>query len=403
MMLKHCIAFAFFLLFLKCPAQTTFVHPSSFGVSYSVTDFKNKAVFGNLKKMDAGVSIHYIKGINNNLDLQFCVNGAFPDSISKSSMNTGKKQFLLQADLGLRIRPSETRRQVQPYLVTGAGSAFVSSKIHPYIIIGPGVQFKFHDLYLLTNAQYRKPVTNQLNNHLYYSIGLAGQLSKGKIKKRIVNPITVVAVPLAKDSDGDGLLDSIDACPLQPGIIKFNGCPDTDNDGIQDKEDHCPLIFGYSRYYGCVVPDTDKDGINDEEDSCINVLGLIQNSGCPAITANKIRSLEKAASNIYFETGSSVLLSQSFAALDTVINILNEYPLYNLIIEGHTDNVGAKEANQILSERRAKAVYDYLAKSIAVERLANKGFGFTMPVADNNTVDGRAKNRRVVLKMAIKE
>jgi outer membrane protein OmpA-like peptidoglycan-associated protein len=64
-------------------------------------------------------------------------------------------------------------------------------------------------------------------------------------------------------------------------------------------------------------------------------------------------------------------------------------------IGGHTDNVGDKKSNQILSENRAKAVYDYLiANEIAKERLTFKGFGDSMPIDDNNTEAGKANNRR---------
>jgi len=67
---------------------------------------------------------------------------------------------------------------------------------------------------------------------------------------------------------------------------------------------------------------------------------------------------------------------------------------------GHTDNVGSKSSNQILSENRAKAVYSYLIeKGIVVERLSSKGYGDTKPIADNASEKGRAENRRTEFKI----
>ena len=69
-------------------------------------------------------------------------------------------------------------------------------------------------------------------------------------------------------------------------------------------------------------------------------------------------------------------------------------------MSGHTDNVGDKKSNQLLSENRAKAVYDYLVKNgIPADRLTTKGYGDTQPIANNDTEAGRAENRRTEFKV----
>jgi OmpA-OmpF porin, OOP family len=69
------------------------------------------------------------------------------------------------------------------------------------------------------------------------------------------------------------------------------------------------------------------------------------------------------------------------------------------VIEGHTDSNGSAEYNQDLSERRAKAVREYLvSKGVAGSRLTAEGVGETRPIADNTNAEGRAQNRRVVLR-----
>jgi outer membrane protein OmpA-like peptidoglycan-associated protein/tetratricopeptide (TPR) repeat protein len=99
--------------------------------------------------------------------------------------------------------------------------------------------------------------------------------------------------------------------------------------------------------------------------------------------------------NIFFETGSALLLSTSNVELERLSELLRETPTLRIQINGHTDNVGNDADNQKLSEARAKAVYDTLmSKGITAERLRFKGFGESKPVQSNDTQEGRTLNRR---------
>ena len=99
--------------------------------------------------------------------------------------------------------------------------------------------------------------------------------------------------------------------------------------------------------------------------------------------------------NIFFETGSATLLPISTNELEKLLKLLQSQKELSIQINGHTDDVGAEEANQKLSENRAKAVYDWLiAKNIDPERLAYKGFGENQPIDTNETAEGRKNNRR---------
>ncbi|WP_445454435.1 OmpA family protein [Flavobacterium sp. 25HG05S-40] len=105
--------------------------------------------------------------------------------------------------------------------------------------------------------------------------------------------------------------------------------------------------------------------------------------------------------NVLFETNKSVLLPSSFASLDKLASQLEQNSLMKIEVRGHTDNVGNTSKNQTLSEQRAKAVLDYLvAKGIEANRLSNKGFGSSVPIASNDKEEGRQKNRRVEFLMA---
>lgn len=101
--------------------------------------------------------------------------------------------------------------------------------------------------------------------------------------------------------------------------------------------------------------------------------------------------------DIYYETNDFSLTQESKMLLALFIEFLKENPTVKVEIQGHTDDIGRDADNLLLSERRAKSVYEYvIAQGISANRLRYKGYGETMPIADNSTAEGRAKNRRTV-------
>lgn len=205
------------------------------------------------------------------------------------------------------------------------------------------------------------------------------------------------------DTDGDKIPDKDDACPNEAGLAQFQGCPDTDGDGLPDKDDICPREAGLRELQGC--PDKDGDGVADKDDACPEVPGLKDNKGCPA---NKIEEdkLAAIASEIQFETGKATIKRQSFPMLDELAQLMIKYNEAKIQVEGHTDNVGNKQANKQLSQRRANAIKNYLVKKgIKPERITAIGFGDERPKdgstdikAANRTPEQRAANRRVEIK-----
>lgn len=102
--------------------------------------------------------------------------------------------------------------------------------------------------------------------------------------------------------------------------------------------------------------------------------------------------------NVFFETDSFTLKPQSYIELDRVADFLHRNPQVMIEISGHTDNMGRPEYNRQLSEKRAKSVYDYLLmKNVSAYRLSYAGYGDSRPIADNDTEEGRRKNRRTEL------
>ena len=104
--------------------------------------------------------------------------------------------------------------------------------------------------------------------------------------------------------------------------------------------------------------------------------------------------------NIFYQTDRYQLEKSSIGELERIFLFLAQNPKVRIEISGHTDNTGSEQYNKTLSENRAKAVAEYLiGKGIAADRIVAKGYGFDKPVADNQSEEGRAKNRRTELKI----
>jgi outer membrane protein OmpA-like peptidoglycan-associated protein len=206
------------------------------------------------------------------------------------------------------------------------------------------------------------------------------------------------------DNDADGILDAADGCPLvvedKDGFEDNDGCAETDNDGdgIADADDKCPTVAGKVELAGCPIVDADLDGVADAEDSCPNEPGTPELKGCKSkplvqISGAKIELVER----VYFETNKDVILPQSFTLLENVASVIKSHPeITTILVEGHTDDKGADDKNLALSQKRAEAVMQFLINhGVEKTRLQAKGFGEQVPIADNQTSEGRATNRRV--------
>lgn len=213
------------------------------------------------------------------------------------------------------------------------------------------------------------------------------------------------------DGDNDGVCDDVDDCPnTAPGVaVNARGCDlvihpcdgrggDEDDDGVCGDMDNCPntLPGTVVDANGCpvrevvedVCPDMDSDGVCDDSDDCPNtpMSAGVNARGCWIIE------------NLLFDYDKSVIRPKYYADLDEVVRILKENPYLNIEIQGHTCNIGSQKYNKPLSDRRAKAVVDYLTKKgIPAERLQWMGYGLLNPAASNKTEEGRELNRRVEL------
>ena len=136
--------------------------------------------------------------------------------------------------------------------------------------------------------------------------------------------------------------------------------------------------------------DSDNDGVCDEADKCPGTPAgtKVDSVGCP---------LEQTL-KLLFDFDSAELRPESLTELERVVKFMGDVPFAKAMVEGHTDSVGTEEYNQALSDRRAKAVFDYLSsRGVDPARLSSIGHGELKPIADNTTAEGRQLNRRVML------
>jgi OmpA-OmpF porin, OOP family len=244
-------------------------------------------------------------------------------------------------------------------------------------------------------------------------------LPKDTTRVRFTGEVDPGKPPPDKDTDNDGFPDTIDACPQQAedgqDPLPGDGCPvtsDRDGDGIVDLQDKCPDdpedLDKLKDEDGCPETDADGDGVPDVRDACPSTPGIEQGDpkrdGCSAAPKKLVfeegKGELKLLEPVQFETGTAEIKSASFSLLDEVVSVLLDNPEIRMSVLGHTDNRGGAAYNRELSQRRAQAVVKYLTdKTIPVERLEAKGFGPDRPVATNETVEGRAQNRRVEFKV----
>jgi outer membrane protein OmpA-like peptidoglycan-associated protein len=151
--------------------------------------------------------------------------------------------------------------------------------------------------------------------------------------------------------------DDEDSCKTTPGVIRYHGCPipDSDNDGVNDEEDSCRDVPGSKNYHGCPIPDSDHDGLNDEIDKCPYEPGPADNYGCPVVKAGIVKIEQIVAANVMFKSNNANLTRNSYPAIKELADSMKTNPDLNLLIEGHTDNLGGDIQCKTLG-RRANAV-----------------------------------------------
>jgi large repetitive protein len=381
--------------------------------------------------------------------------GLFPRAIVDYAFAKGTR---LSAQAGYRVRPRSVllRTEINDTIVFGVGADVPLDAQRVWHVLGE-VSAEVSVLASDTLGKSETPLEAILGGRVFpgggfmaeAGLGIGMNAGLGTPDYRLILAATYRSPPPPpdKDSDGDGLLDSRDACPMQPedkdrfedadgcvdpdddkdGVLDVqdacrvvpedkdafedaDGCPDPDNDkdGLLDVNDGCPNqpedTDGFEDADGCPDPDNDKDGLLDPDDACPEQAEdkdfFEDADGCPEPGAPRVKlTCDKIEikDSVFFDTNSDRIQERSFKLLDEVVTVLEAATyITKLRVEGHTDSVGNDKKNLDLSKRRAASVRTYLVEhGVDAARLESDGFGESKAVADNKAAEGRAQNRRV--------
>jgi outer membrane protein OmpA-like peptidoglycan-associated protein len=398
--------------------------PASIALKASILNFKKTPLTEGLTVSTPAVGLQFFKGITPRLDAVVNMDISslkYPYYVSLKEPKATSNSVYAALDTRVHLKLGNDNKSLLPYAILGLGVAKDAANFTAYAPMGLGLQFKakqgsFLNIFGTHNAEATKLTKMHMNYGVSYSFPL-----KLKEKKAIALPTAPIQVDqdddgvsnenddcpersgLLKykgcpvpDEDGDGINDENDKCPNAEGSVQYRGCPvpDTDKDGIPDDKDDCPTVAGLPGYKGCAIPDTDKDGLNDELDQCPTIAGIAGNNGCEDLQPK----LNNIAAALKFDIGQVNIANKLLLGLDSLVQIMAQYPTTKLLITGHTDNTGTRKINEPLSLLRAKKIQAYIVKKgLAVDRTSILGMADTQPIASNDTNKGRAQNRRVDL------
>lgn len=324
-----------------------------------------------------------------------------------------------------------------PFLAAGAGAARISpdglgDDTDFLFAYGGGFKFFFNEsVAMRLEARHILDLNDedvQRDDDLVHNLSLVAGLTfqLGRDRQEIVEYESVTEVVEEKaepeeiveviepepvipaDSDNDGVVDGLDHCPETPAgtIVNDKGCEepvmfvDTDGDGVSDALDNCPgtPLNVEVDVRGCPLPDTDSDGISDQDDRCpgTDPQFPVDQYGCPELT----EELKIAGLVIEYATSQTGFSEEAAKELRLLAAKVGTTKAGNLIVEGHTDNIGSETYNIKLSQQRAEKVRLTLIDEFGVdpERVIARGYGPFEPVATNSTQEGRQQNRRVVVR-----
>ena len=326
---------------------------------------------------------------------------AADSEVGDDRVAAGDDAAALGFGLGIRVRPME--KEIVPtrglWLSSAIGGAATGSFTRPMINFQAGYDFELSGkigwgpvlgLYRVfqPNSRLRPEDANVVlvGVHgvlsLFGSGGSKSQASSEELGELVEEedgsvPVGLLSDPQPGDRDRDGLDDGPDQGLDEP----------EDVDGFDDQDDR---------------PDADGDGVKDFDDHCPNepetVNGFEDDDGCP--DSKKARLVGKEIvleSRIRFDTNRAVVLPESYELLSAVAQLIMGHLEFDEVsIEGHTDARGLSQHNQELSERRARAVKDFLVEAgVNPDRLSVVGFGESRPRNSEGDGESHGANRRV--------
>lgn len=278
-------------------------------------------------------------------------------------------------ELGMNVITSfNTQGNFSPYLIAGAGYLGTETELGtsdngPSGTAGLGMKVRFGDSPWSLRAEWRMRHAFGGDNSYTDQLGSIGvrYAFGGASESVTASAFTGSEATTESDSDGDGVVDSQDACPNSPSGIPVNPA-------------------------GC-LQDIDQDGVADERDQCAGTAAgvKVDGNGCDIV---ELSPAELKAVNFALE--SAVLSADTKRSLDSSASLLSKNADVRIEIGGHADSSGPEDYNMKLSQRRAEAARGYLQNAgVDTARMTVRAYGESQPIATNETALGRATNRRV--------
>lgn len=178
------------------------IRPSSFGVSFSLTDYTtaqrirnsslstviNRDQKAKFSEMSPGLAISYFKGLHDHIDFASTLNGTFVSVPIEGQIQSSNDQFLLEGDASVNLKLFSDKYIFTPYLSAGVGVSTYDGEFGAFLPLGGGLKVNlFDEAAIFVNSQYRVPVITETGNyHFFHSLGIAGII--GKKKEAAVTP-----------------------------------------------------------------------------------------------------------------------------------------------------------------------------------------------------------------------
>lgn len=316
---------------------------------------------------------------------------------------------------------------IGPYGLVGIGGSFAPNHPDAYIPLGGGIKFRINHQFSLKLETIRKISLNRDYQNIEHAIAFIYNLpSKTAQIPEEPEPLKeelIAELLLPADTDLDGLIDLNDACPEVPGLVKYQGCP-ADPTPVNSEPS---LVDVYTQPDSAILaPSTDRPEVptydpyalpepelvitelsttpaaepvaeSIEEQPSIPTMKTKEVKPAVELVCADAKAAITAIGPVRFSLGSDQLTMGALENLDDIAQILRSCPQARLVLQGHTDDSGNTERNLVLSIMRAYRVKYYLVYThgISQQRIISDGLGDAEPLASNDSLIGRERNRRV--------
>lgn len=170
--------------------QNGYIQRPTLGIYFFFNDFKADNIqFNKLRDMLPGLALNYMNGLTPHFDWSTTLTGSFIDYYKPDGTSLGQDNLLLEGDVSVKGKLFTNRYWVSPFVQVGAGISKYRAYWGAFVPAGLGMQVVlFDEAFFIFNAQYRIAVTNTVSNHLFYSVGIAGNIGGRRKEEKSVLP-----------------------------------------------------------------------------------------------------------------------------------------------------------------------------------------------------------------------